>query len=82
MQQSRQEWRAQVFVMPRHRPIFDLSPKAISHYEFITFAPLVYEALRFRKVMAAIGITQNNKLATGLINASPQCASVTLNCRT
>jgi len=31
--------------------------------------------------MAAIGIAQNNKVATSLINAPPQCASVTLNCR-
>jgi hypothetical protein len=56
-----------VIMVPGHSPLFDLAAKAIPHHEFIAFAPFVNEARRFRKVVAAVGIAQNNKFATSFL---------------
>ena len=64
--------------MPGHSPIFDFAPEAIPYHEFVTLAPFVYETRGFRKVVASVGIAQNNKFTTSVLDALAQRAAVTL----
>src|SRR6266478_1763809 len=65
-------------MMPGHGAVFDLALEAIPDHEFITFAPFGDEAGRFRKVVAPIGVAQNNKFAMSFFDALAQCAAVAL----
>src|SRR6516162_1170793 len=64
VEESRERRRAKQPVMPAHSPLFDLTPEPVAHHKLVALAPLGHEAGYFREIVAAVGITQDNELAS------------------
>src|SRR5579864_5297463 len=65
-------------MMPRHRALLDLALKTVADNEFVAGAPFLDKTRDFRKVVAAVCVTQNNEVPRSLFNPLTQRASVSL----
>src|ERR1700734_2581534 len=77
IEQPRKAGIANVFVVPRHRPAFDLAATAISHHDVVALPPHFDEARHLAEVIAVVRIAHDDELPASGCNSSPQSRAIT-----